>query len=348
MRPLIFSIIVLSFVACSQPQKGGMIDSMFTQTDSIFHSVLNAHEHLWGTPFAMQYIDSLIFVYDEKSESGLFHLYDIKNDTVTDFGRKGQGKNEFIMPMEFQICNDTTATIFDYANKNLYCYNPKNIIEGELSFSICYKDTFPTTVKLFKTKYNTVLDFGFHENCMFMLKQMNGKIIKKSKEFPYRDMNEKRIDNRLRGMAYQGILRNNPSNDKFIYATNSADIIYFYKIDSMDVTPIRKYEFNYPGYKPVQGNNSRSAPISTQNIKTFIDGTATDKYVYVLYSGKCFKDAGLRAFEGNVIYVFDWNGDAVKKYLLDIPVFRICVDKKGNTIYAFSNNPECVLTKFDL
>ena len=44
-----------------------------------------------------------------------------------------------------------------------------------------------------------------------------------------KDGDEKQIANRLRGMAYQGIIRLNPFMDKFVYAVNTSEIIHFIK-----------------------------------------------------------------------------------------------------------------------
>ena len=52
-------------------------------------------------------------------------------------------------------------------------------------------------------------------------------------EYPYKDGDEKQIANRLRGMAYQGIIRLNPFMDKFVYAVNTSEIIHFYKINNL-------------------------------------------------------------------------------------------------------------------
>lgn len=54
-----------------------------------------------------------------------------------------------------------------------------------------------------------------------------------------------KIANRLRGMAYQGIIRLNPFMDKFVYAVNTSEIIHFYKINNTDISLIKKYEMNY-------------------------------------------------------------------------------------------------------
>lgn len=41
-------------------------------------------------------------------------------------------------------------------------------------------------------------------------------------------------------------------------------------------------------------------------------------------------------------------GRACRKIILDLPVFRFCVDKEDKAIYAFSNNPDPVLVRFSL
>lgn len=96
----------------------------------------------------------------------------------------------------------------------------------------------------------------------------------------------------------------------------------------------------------MQEGDARAAPISADNIRTFIDATASNHFVYLLYSGKTYKEEGMKSFEGTIVYVFDWSGKAYKKYILNLPVFRFCVDKDDRAIYAFSNNPDPVLVRF--
>ena len=345
---ILFVLCVLFLFSCAH-EKSERIDALFVEVDSLKHTVLNSGEHLWGTPFLMRCMDSLIWVYDEKANDNLFHLFNpMVPEHVTSFGRKGQGNNEFTMPLEMMSYNDTVGTIYDYATKKLVSFCSHDVLEGFFDeYTLSYKDTFPNTVKLFATRFNTILSFGFYDDCMFYL-QRDNQLLQKIGEFPYRDADERKIDNRLKGMAYQGVLQNNLSNDRFVYAVNSAEIAWFYRIDSLKAVPVCKYEFTYPEYKPAQRGNARSAAISSRNVKTFIDVTATDDRVYMLYSGKNFKESGMRAFEGGVLYVFDWEGRPLKKYLLDVPITRLCVNKEGNMIYAFANIPETTLVKFEI
>ena len=333
-------------IACSvENQRNGQIDRYFTQSDSLVYTIV-PNDYIWGAPLAMDYLDSAIIVFDEKTYNGLYHRISCNTpDSVTDFGERGQGINEFMMPLDFQTTYNGEYTIFDYAQKKLFQINPSKSLT---SFQTVLKDTTPNTVKLLASRYDTYISFGFYQDCMFMLKDKSGKQLKKIGDFPSRDNNEKKQINQLKGMAYQGTWKINPTNDKFVYATNSADILYFYRIDSTDITSIKKYELNYPTYQVKEKGYARSAPLSTENKKTFLSVSVSDKFVYLLYSGKCFKDAGLKALEGNIIYVFDWNGEPVKKYLLNIPITQLCLDYHSNELYGFANLPNPTLVKFKL
>ena len=46
--------------------------------------------------------------------------------------------------------------------------------------------------------------------------------------------------------------------------------------------------------------------------------------------------------------MFDWNGNTVQKYELNIPVTLISVDDEDKALYAFSNMPDPELIKFKL
>ena len=57
---------------------------------------------------------------------------------------------------------------------------------------------------------------------------------------------------------------------------------------------------------------------------------------------------GLETLAGTIIYVFDWNGEAIKKYELNVPVTLISVDNKDEMLYAFSNMPDPELIRFKI
>lgn len=324
------------------------LDNLFKNKQLLQYDKFLSSDYLWGTPMDMLYCDSSVFVFDEKSENALFHLVNLSNhDIIYNFGKKGQGANEFLMPFDFQSLGKNSISVYDLYNKTLSILNISELKNGEFDQSILTKDTMPGTIKVLPTAFNTFVSLGFYEDSMFRL-WGGGLVEKKYAEYPYKDTKEHQIANRLRGMAYQGILRLNSNRNKFVYAVNTSDIIYFYKVDSDNITLVKKYEMNYPIYKTQDNGDIRSAPISSLNKNTFISLCTSPKYVYGLYSGKNFKDNGLESLTGTIIYVFDWNGATIMKYELNIPVTQICVDDKDVFLYAFSNMPDPELIRFKL
>lgn len=48
---------------------------------------------------------------------------------------------------------------------------------------------------------------------------------------------------------------------------------------------------------------------------------------------------------GNIIYVYDWNGDNLCQYELDMNLQNICIDKTGKILYAIAYNPDPAIVK---
>ncbi len=347
-RTLIVLCLFLLF-SCSSNNNSKAFDDIFEEADSLNYSEMLFKDYLWGTPMDMMYLDSSLFVFDERNESGLFHVIELDRlDSIHSFGEKGQGDNEFVMPFDFQLINNTVVGVFDLANKSLYPVDLREVKRHLYKYPIYAKDTIANTIKLIPTIYNTFVAQGFYDDCVFKLWGSGMNEIRSYGEYPYKDADEKSIENRLRGMAYQGMIRSNPSRNKFVYAVKSANIIYFYEINPKDLVLVKKYEYNYPKYITKVQGDARSAPMAPDNNKTFISLCTSERYVYALYSGKNFKSNGLEAFSGNIMYVFDWSGKPIKKFVLNASLTQICVNRNDRELFGFSNMREPVILKFRL
>ena len=194
---------------------------------------------------------------------------------------------------------------------------------------------------------NTFVGLGFYEKSMFALIE-RGSDEKYFYEYPYRDDKEKNIDNRLRGMAYQGMLRSKPSLDKFVYAINFAPIFMLCSVQPEAIVRTYQWVGGYPIYRTEGNEKYRTAPMSAENKMGFISAYATDRYVYLLYSDRTLKDYKEKAFMGNVIYQIDWDGNPVSKYETDLPLSQICVSNSDDMVYAIANREENLLVEFAL
>jgi hypothetical protein len=56
----------------------------------------------------------------------------------------------------------------------------------------------------------------------------------------------------------------------------------------------------------------------------------------------------MSCFQGNLIRVYDWEGNLVKKLQLDIDIKQMAVSKNNRKIYAIADLPDPVLVVFEL
>jgi hypothetical protein len=81
----------------------------------------------------------------------------------------------------------------------------------------------------------------------------------------------------------------------------------------------------------------------------------TGSHIYAVFHGRSFKDI-LRTYQqggkhedgGRVIYVFDLEGNPVRKYQLDQAVYGIDVHEELNMIFATDVNHDQPLLKYTL
>ena len=188
---------------------------------------------------------------------------------------------------------------------------------------------------------------GFYENNMLSL---TGNVVGRKFffEYPYKDGHEKKISNRLRGMAYQGTLCSNKSLGNFLYAVRSAPIFILYSVEKDRIQKTYEWIGGYPIYETEENETWRSAPMSADNKMAFVMAYATDSYVYLLYSGKSIKEAGTDAFKANIIYRLSWDGKPNCKFELDYSLTNFCVSDYDDILYGLADKGEIELVQYVL
>ncbi len=169
---------------------------------------------------------------------------------------------------------------------------------------------------------------------MFHILDIKGIAVDTIGEQPYRDEAERSVPELARAMAYQGKIVTSPKGDYLVHAIFMSPIISFYKLSLANIELLKSHVDCYPTYKPELGNNSYASAMSRSNILGFIDVAVTDRYVYALLSGKSTRESGLSAFAGNVIRVYDWNGNLLKIYTCNTDLTTLCVSADDSIMYA--------------
>jgi hypothetical protein len=262
------------------------------------------------------------------------------------FGTKGQGAEGFILPFSLQLLDNGQMLVYDIADKTI------NRLYLDLNTRQCRVVRRQPDEKqcftLLLNAWEQYLGTGPFTDGMFALLDSTGLRTHTFLEYPCKDQTEKNISNAIRAMAYQGKIKTNTSRTKLAYAAHYADILYFCDLRANDLTLIRKIENNFCQYTADEQNDLTSASIMPENANSCADLYATDQYVYLLYSGKTFREYGEKALETHQLRIYNWQGELLRDVMLDLPCKNLCVSADDATLWAITEMPDPKLVAYDL
>ncbi|WP_182954048.1 BF3164 family lipoprotein [Pedobacter gandavensis] len=125
-----------------------------------------------------------------------------------------------------------------------------------------------------------------------------------------------------------------PTKDKVVLAHRLSDQIEIFDLKSHKSITVKgpenfKVEFKF--FKSVDQEDVIGRDEGSRY--AFIQAAATNKFIYVLYSGYNMSSQFVNC--AKTIYVYDWDGKPVKKINLDRDVSSITVGNDDQTLYAF-------------
>lgn len=316
------------------------------QNESVSVSALK-HEVLMDDSFLIGQVremtlmdDSIPVLLNNMRAEKAVHILDYVNQRDMEVGNLGQGPDEFLFPSSLSV-DGQTLSLWDINKKR---YSSIRLSLKDSTFQISHR--FSADQSLLHTQIlplsdNTYLATGFYEKHRFILLDENGGCIKGMEDIFARDEEEKKISGFARAQVYQGKMVVNPSKTKLLHALTTSDILSFYDIQADGTLKSIKEEVrSYPKYNPDGAQDASSMTCY------YMDAYATDQYVYLLYSGRKMMDSVEKSEQGNTIYVFDWEGNKVKEYQLDIDIANMCVTKDDSRIFAIAYLPDPILVSF--
>ena len=332
---------VLFFLAgCAEEKKQ-------VEVKRLRHEVLNIPEMLIGSPGDILKDGDCLIVLDYQGDS-LFHRIDLKKNRYMGMsGVKGQGPNDFIHPSSLKSMGKGRFSCYD-AGKREVKMESFNQDHGTLEVSKLLKNDKFMTFDMVPLSENLFIDNGETDGAMFALVNKKGEVLSLSDGYPYKDEAEKQIPDRFRAMAYQGTLRVNP-NGYFAYATGHAKQIHLYKVENEEIKKVGEVIDGYAHYEPNTSNaGGYGVAHNGKYPECYMDLTITDDNLYALYSGRSFQEYKMGIFECETIYVYDWSGNLIKTYQLDVPITQFCLDEEAKVIYATANIPDPMIVRFNL
>lgn len=169
-----------------------------------------------------------------------------------------------------------------------------------------------------------------------------GELVNHIGSYPADDLPESA---HARFFLYQGDLCSQPGGTHFALGSSYSDNLEFYKIKEGKAELLKKYG---AGNKVLAQFNDR-IQLDDNCLLGYKSSYATDKYCYMLYSGKTYAENDHRVSWGENIFVFEWNGDFVKSFRLNHEILTFAVDETNEVIYGIVlHEEEAGIMKFEI
>lgn len=287
-------------------------------------------------------MNNTYFIRDNKNKNiftALNYAADKKLATVIN---KGEGPQEVISPSSF-LKKNGEVLIYDIARKNVSTID--FLSDTLLGLKEIQKIKFDKRLFIIHPIESNFIASGIFEEYWLVNINKNGEILTKI-DFPVLD-EMKDIPKMQKSILYiSTLISSAPNNRKVVAATqNSGQISFFDYIDNQTLSQYKQRIYYAPEFETTERGG---VAYSRQNKVGFCAVDCDDTFVYALYSGKTFERDGLLNHHCENILIYDWMGNPVKRYQLELSLFSMRIDRDKKLIYGIAYNPEGVLVEYEL
>ena len=334
---IIFILTVFITKSCKKEPKNGnnqaetniFTFSNFPTVDSInFENIYELKNK--GFPASLHVKDSNLIIFNGGGNpEHLFYNLNIKDNTLSKgYIEKGRGPNELLGAIKCGTIGDE-IWIYDITLRKVLILNNNFQAQKELPVEHSF-------YMISLTDTTTYFGTGDYINPTYKLKEVDLVTGKESNSFGKYSSSEEEIKGYK--SAHINIIFKNPEGNKIVLAERYMDAIEVFNVNSSNERSLKTYgpEKLEVSFNPMKVGETYVAEISGTSKYSFINGATTEKYIYLLYSGSLISEEG--GFYGKSIFVYDWSGKPVKKFVFDKELLCISVSERDNILYAYDAN----------
>ena len=347
----LISLIIFLLCACNA-SKENKREFGYTTFKNSFASSNKAFDVFLGMPVRLEYISNSLIIREPQART-LYKILDLESGLVSEFGEKGRGPNEMLLPISF---SDKVQFKF-----NGYCFDLKKIITYgidslkrginrpiQILSNIDNFSGFLHRIEKAKNSTYFVRAHSFDSSSTFFLLDETFKTIIQGGKYP-EDDKFNNLENLSKSLIFQGNLVYNKEIEKGLLFYSKCKGYEAFEIYNNEIILKKQILETLPDFE-VSDNNPGDVMYSKDNKDGFLCSSSTDNYAYALYSGKSYNDTNgniMDLVHGNKIYKFNWDGDLVSIINLDrnINVFT-CVN--DSVFYGINSEDEPYILKFSI
>lgn len=274
-----------------------------------------------------------LVVYDLQSGESYVLFDALSGEYITRFGRIGQGPGE-ISSGSYGCLSDGRFVVFDDATKNVTAYDMDTLRNGARHGGFVWRQRYDIgDGQLSRLAFlGDGLFFGaglLDSHYQYILFDSDNHIHDTAVEVY--NSEDTSFDRYTRFLSNQGDLVMNCSGKRLACALNFSSNIDFLAVDEGKIRLVKSLRLKNPLYLPESSGGIYSASVTPESFWGYISLCSTDKYVYALYSDKKVMESGRCS---STVLVYDWDGNPVRSFQLDVPAFHIAADETDSRLFV--------------
>ena len=324
-------------------------DKDFTTTEEIKIEKSNL-DTLFRVPLDLQIQGKYLIANEARKDSTLFYLFELPSlNLIGEIGTPGKGKGQILNAWQTGI-NNGKAYALGLTLQKMLEYDIDSI--KTLGRKAVPKEYF------LKERVNSVYELEFLNNetfvglsnrskdsRMFFNTYKNG--IQTTKTTPYPIRFEQNYPSEAMTQIFDANATFDANKTKIFVANTNIRLIEIYDIDGNILKFIKFGDFKLPNFD-IETSDGFPMYIDTgNNERTFLDIAASDKYLCAIFSGKVDQ---WESYSSKYMYVFDLDGNPIKKVILNTEIALIHYSTIDDKFYAISvdENGDSDLVKFTI
>lgn len=350
LKHVLFGTFLICLCACTESarQPYSRYES-FPEEKSLTGRVIPIDTAIFRYAYRIAVHDSTAVIMDLHNSDYFYHVFTYPGfEPILSFGRHGEGPDEYLSGENIRYVSDDSIWTADTQHMKIYRWSlSRQNRTAEL------RETIPVSKEKIR-----ILDFAPYDGNEFFVPDYSGscsfyrvdkqqQILEPTGILPT-EAHPEDPSRVILGQVWVRFLDYHPGNRRLALVTQLGEVVEIYDT----ATGASRILYGPNGEPSFRLNGNYAFP---DGIRGFSDVQITDRYIYAIFQGDSFKERALLRQAGQTppdggasIYVFDLEGNPVRKYRLDHHISGFHVDEANRLITGVEVNNDEPIVQFSL
>lgn len=286
------------------------------------------------------------YVIRSQVDKNLFSRIFLSQNQVISGVNKGNAPGELLSPSSLQSL-DEDVIVYDISRKAFF--NVQENLEDSILVLSEYKsinlEGRPFMINLLSN--GKMMASGFFHNSWISYFGRENNLLS-GIPFPIFEETDMLSNAALSTLYLSTLISLKPNGKKMVCATQKCGVLSFCSIACDTIIVYKQMKYYPPKLNMPKKNNGLLVVYSRDNKVGFCGLASDNQHVFVLYSGRTFDTHNNLSHHCEHLLVYDWDGNPIKHFILDKPLYTMSYDIEHRIIYGIGYDPEGVILEYEL